>query len=170
MNINNALNVLGLEGMATLEEVKRAYKKSAFKYHPDRNPAGLEMMKIINVAYSSLIEFFNKNPDLSEVHSMGEDEIYDYGEAINNALNAIFNLQGLIIEICGAWVWVSGETKDHKDTLKSAGFKWAKKKVMWYFRPESKKRRSYNGTMSIEEIRENYGSKKFYGSRKELSI
>jgi hypothetical protein len=27
------------------------------------------------------------------------------------------------IEICGLWVWVGGETKKHKDTLKAAGYK-----------------------------------------------
>ncbi len=37
------------------------------------------------------------------------------------------------IEICGLWVWVGGETKKHKSALKAAGYKWAMKKLKWYF-------------------------------------
>jgi molecular chaperone DnaJ len=49
--------VLGLNRNANQEEIKKAYKKLAFEYHPDRNPgnpAAEERFKEINEAYQVL--------------------------------------------------------------------------------------------------------------------
>jgi len=89
------------------------------------------------------------------------DEGYNYGEEINEALNKIVNLQGIIIEICGAWVWVSGNTKEHWTTLKEAGFKFSPPKKMVYFRPEYAQTRRYKKDgLSMDEIRGKYGADK----------
>ena len=79
-----------------------------------------------------------------------------YSELLNDALNAVLGLQGLVIEVCGAWVWITGNTRDHKDALKAAAFKWANKKKAWYYRPAEYKSRG-RGKASLEEIRANIG-------------
>lgn len=53
MNIRDALSILGLEATADPDAIKTAYRKACIQYHPDRNPAGLETMKAVNVAYQS---------------------------------------------------------------------------------------------------------------------
>ena len=156
MNLRDAAKVLGLTGEVTPKEVKQAYRKAAMVYHPDRNPAGAEMMKIINAAYDVLKEHTGEIPSND---NQGETSTENYSESVNEALNTIIHLDGLDIEICGAWVWVSGNTKAHKEILKEAGFKYASKKKSWYFRPEGW--RSYSrGSCSMEEIRDKYGSAK----------
>src|SRR5574344_2991151 len=48
---------LGVSKTATAEEIKKAYRNLAFKYHPDRNPGDKpaeEKFKQINAAYSVL--------------------------------------------------------------------------------------------------------------------
>jgi hypothetical protein len=150
MNSKDALNIFGLKSNATFDLIKAAYRRACSEYHPDRNPAGLEMMKIVNAAYSALSDYVPSSieEDFSDELNLGED--------LNKALNAIINL-GLTIEICGSWVWVSGDTKPYKEILKEAGFRWAPKKMMWHFRPADYK--SFNrGKWSIDQIREKHGS------------
>ncbi|WP_058532895.1 DnaJ domain-containing protein [Legionella saoudiensis] len=154
MNQYDALKVLGLSGQVTQEDIKIAYKRACSKFHPDKNPAGLEIMKMVNLAYDALKSFDGKA-------SISQDAA-QYGEAAANALNAISGLN-LIVEICGAWVWVTGDTKPHKDSLKAAKFKWAPKKSCWYFRPEDAKRSRSQGNYSLQDIREKYGSVQFSG-------
>ena len=162
LSAKDALAILNIQSSSlTPEDIKIAYRKAAAKYHPDHNPAGLEMMKLVNVAYETL-----KAQDPSKLNTFTPNT-YDYGDAINSALNNIINL-GLEIEVCSAWVWVHGNTKPHKDTLKTAGFFWSHKKLSWYFRPEGYK--SHNrGTWSMERIRDAYGSAKVKAEFKQVA-
>jgi len=153
MNIKDALSILGLTASADQSGIKTAYRKACAKYHPDRNPAGLEIMKAVNVAYQFLVEIsYNgaERPIDEEVNS-------NFGDMLNDAINAIIGLSGVDIEICGAWVWLTGNTKEYKEAIKAAGFWWAKKKAAWYFRPADYKSRN-KGDWDLEKIRDKYGS------------
>ncbi|MBY0315666.1 MAG: J domain-containing protein [Bdellovibrionales bacterium] len=160
MNTYDALKVLGVtESPVTEEVVKTAYHKACFKFHPDRNPAGAEMMKLVNEARESLkvatypIEYKNESG-------------YDYGDEINAALNKVIHLEDVKIEICGSWVWVSGNTKEHWPIFKEAGFKFSPPKKMVYFRPQYAKTRHFKKDgISMDEIRDKYGSDRIKGKR-----
>ena len=149
----DAIKVLNLNSPITAESIKAAYRDASKKYHPDINPAGIEMMKAVNAAYDILKDLISFE-DLNGV----EAGSVDYGEELNAALNAIMNCEGLEIEICGSWVWVTGTTMDHKETLKAAGYKWASKKKSWYFRPADYKANKKREFYSMDKIRNNYGS------------
>jgi len=154
MNNQEAAKILGLRGNINPDNIKKAYRKSATKYHPDKNSAGDEMMKLINASYEALKDF-EGNIDLDE-------EAIKYSEKLNEALEKIIDLPNINIEVCGAWVWVTGETKPHSKTLGKkeggAGFSYASKKKAWYRRPSDRKSKS-RGSLSLNEIRNKYGSK-----------
>ena len=113
MRISDAAHILGLTGEITPEDTKLAFRRAAQKYHPDRNPAGLEMMKLVNAAFD-LLKDWTGNLDSEGATTEGAG----YPDAVSEALNKILELAGLNIEICGAWVWVDGETYPHRTALK----------------------------------------------------
>ena len=153
MTPSDALSLLNItSNPVTQEMITLAYRKAAQLYHPDRNPAGLEMMQLVNAAYETLKDYNNVDNLKAKTQ--------EYGDVLNTALNTIHGLEGLDIEICGAWVWVTGNTKENKEVLKAAGFKWGKVKKAWYYRPaewKSKNRKPW----SMDQIRDAYGSESY---------
>ena len=136
----------------SIEELKKEYKKLAFANHPDRG-GDVEIMKAINAEYEKALENLKKCG--SKADKASKEQAGDFIQIIEN----IINLDGIVIEIVGNWIWVTGNTKDHKDTLKGSGFWYASKKKAWYFKPAdyvAKSRKHYG----LEEIKSKYGSTK----------
>jgi hypothetical protein len=137
----------------TKEDIKKLYRELAKQFHPDKG-GDLETMQAINKEYSYAIAAILRGANLTTEEI--DAEILN-AEQYKSAINAIINLTGIIIEICGGWIWVSGETYQHKEVFKSNGFYFASVKKMWYFRSvEYKTNNKQSHTM--EEIRHKYGS------------
>lgn len=169
MRIQDALALLGITTTESLtqKDIKTAFRRACQKYHPDKG-GSVHMMQAINQAYDQFRDF---DPEQSEVNM--EDVDFEYPNSLNVAINAIVDFEGIIIEVCGNWVWVTGNTKPYSKELgqSGAGFFWAKKKAAWYFRPAKWKSKS-KGTYSLEDIRERHGSQfvKRSNSKKRLGV
>ncbi len=70
--------ILGVDKNATLEEIKKAYRKLALKWHPDRNksPEAEEKFKEINKAYEVL-----SDPEKRKIYDMYGPAAFEGGAA-----------------------------------------------------------------------------------------
>ena len=72
-------------------------------------------------------------------------------------------IPGLDIELCGSWLWIGGNTREHKEELKALSCRWSKNKKLWYWHHAEEGRKWRRGTYSMNEIRTKYGSQTFKG-------
>jgi hypothetical protein len=137
-----------------LEDLKQQYKELCKKWHPDLNQIDTtEKMKRLNLEYSNAL----KTVKNSKGENLNENEI-ETNEELAEIVRQTIILEGLITEICGFWIWFTGDTKKHKETLKRIKCKWASKKKAWYWKPFWSKSRGARGNTTLEEIRSRYGS------------
>lgn len=145
----------------TLEDVKQAYKKLARQLHPDCNKdrdttADFQQMQK---------EYEEAWKRCSSTHKDASGQTYtkettETPEAYASIIEALLKMPGLLIELCGSWLWITGNTIQHKDSLKALGFKYASNKKAWYYHEGEYHKRSKN-KKSMQDIRNMYGSEQF---------
>ena len=144
----------------TLDELKAEYRRLAMKHHPDRG-GDLETMKAINAEHDLLFEILkaNHNKTADQYHQTTET-----AEEFRNIIEKLLKLDGLNIELCGSWLWIGGNTKQHKEELKTLGCRWSNNKKLWYWRHAQDSYRWHKGSSTMNDIRTKYGSQTFNGT------
>lgn len=154
------------ESCKNIEELKKEYKKAAIKFHPDSKTGDAEKMKEVNAEYEKMFRVLKNRV----VYDTDEAKTYNSKETSADfveIINAFGGYDGIEIEICGTWVWITGATFQIKEELKNNGFRFSKGKKAWYWtKSEMKKKRGY---YSMKEIRERYGSDVIKAERKETN-
>ena len=101
----------------TLDELKAEYRRLVKVNHPDRG-GDLETMKAINNEYEARFEVLKRQHN--ETHDEEHQTTETAAEFIE-IINALLKLDGLEVELCGAWLWIGGNTREHKEELKALG-------------------------------------------------
>lgn len=147
----------------TLDELKAEYRRLAMKHHPDRGGDTATMQRI-NAEYETRFE------ELKNEHNATRDEAHQTNEApadFIRIIEALLKLDGVEVELCGCWLWIGGNTYQHKDALKAAGCRWSQNKQRWYWRPLYGTSAHHRGTQSLGMIRAKYGSQRFAANGRE---
>ncbi len=142
------------DGCNTLDEIRKQYHKLAMQYHPDRGGDNATMAAI-NAAYANACGMAGRSrqqPFGRQPEPQGIDEI------LRRVIYKLVTMDGLHVELCGTWIWVSGNTRQWHEVLKSMGLRWAPKKKMWYFAgtPATNRR-----PLTMNQIRSAFGSQVF---------
>ncbi|WP_143304742.1 DnaJ C-terminal domain-containing protein [Chitinophaga vietnamensis] len=112
MEVKDYYKVLGVDKTATAEQIKKAYRKLAVKYHPDKNPgdkAAEDKFKDINEAYEVLSDAekrkkydqFGENYKYYEQHG-GRPEDFDWSQFGGRQQSGRRGYQGNMEDIFGS--------------------------------------------------------------------
>ena len=152
--LENAIVIFGLEnGQYSLSDVKQVYRKLASANHPDKG-GSTETMQLINTAFSELCKYFELNATLDINQETETHHSFDF-----SFVDTLKTLHGVVIEICGYWVWLSGNTYPHKEIISNLGFKFSGAKKSWYWSPTIDTSQYKRGSKSMKNIRQEFGSK-----------
>lgn len=148
------------EGVRTTDELKKRYHELARKHHPDVGGNTADMQEI-NAQYDELIKVLPKRAADGSTYQPREEqrETREQSEAFKAAVHAAIILAGVNLEICGSWLWATGDTRPHAAALKAAGYKWSKNKVAWYWHEEGYIKVTAK-RYSMDEVRAMWGSVK----------
>jgi hypothetical protein len=143
------------KSVKNLEELKLEYKRLCKIHHPDLG-GDTATMQLINAEYAKMLISIDLGKSTVEVES-----------AIMDIIQATVVYNGLIVELCGNWVWFTGATRQWKDQLKALGCFFSSKKAAWYWRPAEYKHKG-KSMQSLDQVRQKYGSKVFAGQEREV--
>lgn len=146
----------------TLEALKKEYRRLCMLHHPDRGGDTATMAAIndeYDEAFHRLQSGHATTQQTSEPHTAEEAP-----EAFRAVISRLVILAGIDIEICGSWIWVTGNTYPHREAIKAAGCRYSKNKSAWYWRPAEAAEFRSHGKSTMDEIRQKYGSQVVSGS------
>ena len=145
------------KNIKSVEQLKKEYKKLAVKHHPDLGGKTSDMQEINN-------EYDRLFAELKNVHETAEGKTYtsktentEKANEFKDIIEKLIHLAGVKIEIIGSWIWLTGNTYQHREEIKKLDFKWSKSKKAWYFH-KSEYRKHNARSFTLDEIRSLYGS------------
>lgn len=149
-----------------LTELKSAYLKFALEYHPDHG-GETSVFQMIGNLYEKFMEVlknaWNKNADDEAETARNEGRqarvrhTYEMPKDFVNVVTELLKMEGVEIELCGRWLWISGNTKPFSARLKELGCKWSPKKKMWSWHGKEEASLGF-GMYNMRQIRNIYGS------------
>ena len=133
-----------------LNDVLHTFKKLAVKYGQNGGGNSAEFNKV----FQDYFQILEKDPkyELLKLDANLREEHWHFPDLVAGVL-----LPELNIEFCGSWLWVSGDTYEHRELLKELGYRYSNNKKCWYWRPYSEASKATKPT-SMDYIRETYGS------------
>lgn len=147
----------------TAEECKSLYRKLAKMYHPDNTNGDDTIIKQINAEYVIVWERLKDihfNAETGERFT-SENKTTEKPEEFIEIIRNLSTLSGINVELCGRWLWITGNTYPVKTQLFTFGCKYSKSKKAWYWAKDINPLKYKHGK-SMKAIRQQYGSQNIH--------
>ena len=141
---------------ATIEDVKFTFKVLAKQLHPDCGGNDEQFKLMMNEYQASFERLKNVHAD-SEGRTYKTKETSETPEQYADVISKIIFFDGVVIEIIGSWIWLSGGTFPYREQLKEIGFRYSGSKKAWYYTGKAEKA-FHRGRYSMNKLREKWGS------------
>ena len=144
------------KGVGLQSELRHVFKELCKQFHPD-NGGDSEKFKQMMQEYKELLVKLANCDEKSQWAAKKEAEnASEYADLIAK----LQKLSGVVIEQCGSWLYLHGNTIAHKEMIKQFGFRWSKNKTAWSWAPYLSEKKT-RGRYSMDTIRTIYGSKTY---------
>jgi curved DNA-binding protein CbpA len=141
----------------SIETLRSAFRKKCLELHPDKGGDAVKFAAMKN-EYDILIklaaagEAGRANQESREARFNFESE-----KELAEMIEKLMKVSGIIIEVCGSWLWISGNTFVVHEQLKCLGLKFSGQKKCWYW-ASTIKQGKVRGRYSMDKIRSKFGS------------
>lgn len=138
----------------TEDQLKKMYFQFAKILHPDHGGKKSDF-QALQADYEKM---FNK---LAGLHSRKDGGMYHQATTERapeyiHIIDKLMTCAGLTIEFIGSFIWITGNTKANRSTLKALGFKYSSNKKAWYKAPQGYEKHN-NKVYSMDDIRNKFG-------------
>lgn len=155
------------DSVTNLDDLKKSYKELVIRHHPDMG-GDTKTMQEINAEHDRVFDMLKRQQNLNADNGEGK-ETTEAPEEFRDIISKLIVIDGIDIELCGSWLWISGNTIEAKDQLKAAGCRWSRNKKMWYWHHVEDGAQWSRGRFTMDEIRIKHGSSKItYSERMAL--
>jgi len=140
-----------------IEDLRKQFKDRCLDLHPDKGGCRFKFGEM-KEEYDYLIKKLSKNEEqISNKENRKPRYTYESEKNLMDQFDVLFRVPGIKIEICGYWIWISGNTFPVHERLRHLNCQWSKSKKMWYFCPLGYKKTA-RGRFSMKQIRLKFGS------------
>ena len=156
--------------LGSFEGMRAAYRRLVMEFHPDKHHANeaekwTELFKALQNEYDEVLQGISGEAYETERTSYAKEK------TIQEKLEELMRIPGIVIDLCGCWLWITGDTFNAKDTLKALGFKWSKSKKSWCWGLTMTDRKKQRAKYSkLEDVYNAFGRESFKSADEVMSL
>jgi curved DNA-binding protein CbpA len=116
------------KNVSNIEELKVEYRRLAKQYHPDMSKS-VDTTKI----FVEIVAQYDKLFALLKDIKSKDAEKHEVNSDFKTVIDKLIKFSDINVEIVGYWVWVSGNTYNHRQDMTEIGLKWSGSNKKWYW-------------------------------------